>query len=180
MYTCRECERAINQGTEICPYCGADLTAAPPGTEVEGGKRNLTGVLIRLGLIGVALWVFLWFSLPRESGETAARSEVVAIAALREIHAELRSHAESQGGVYPDSLESLGERIRAPAQSALRQGYSVIYAPGPAAEDGRARSFTLEARPGNYGYSSFFADESGVLRATPENRPATAQDPPIR
>ena len=32
MYTCRECERPINQATEICPYCGADLTE-PIGLE---------------------------------------------------------------------------------------------------------------------------------------------------
>ena len=30
MYICRECENEINQGTEICPHCGADLTAQFP------------------------------------------------------------------------------------------------------------------------------------------------------
>jgi len=32
-------------------------------------------------------------------------------------------------------------------------------------------------RAGNYGYRNFYADETGVIRATRENRPATPQDP---
>ena len=27
MYTCRECERELNQATEVCPYCGTDLSS---------------------------------------------------------------------------------------------------------------------------------------------------------
>ena len=35
MYTCRECENEINQATELCLHCGADLTALIGGR----GKR---------------------------------------------------------------------------------------------------------------------------------------------
>ncbi len=51
------------------------------------------------------------------------------------------------------------------------------YTPGPAGADGRVHNYILLARPGNYGYRNFYTDESGVLRATRENRAATAQDP---
>jgi len=182
MYTCRECERPINQATELCPYCGADLTeSALPPAEQPPEKRNLPGVLLRWGVLLAALWGFLWFVLPERVGSpgaTAAQAEAQAIAALREIGAALDAHAEAQGG-YPASLEILGDRARKPAQTAQSEGYVLHYTPGPPAADRAVRSYTLLARPGYYGHRSFYADETGTLRATRENRPATAQDPPI-
>jgi hypothetical protein len=49
--------------------------------------------------------------------------------------------------------------------------------PDPA---GRIKAYTLIARPQHFGKDetrSFFTDESGALRATPENRVPTIQDP---
>ncbi len=69
--------------------------------------------------------------------------------------------------------------MRVPAQNAQSEGYQLQYTPGPASSDGLVHNYVLLARPGNYGYSNFYTDETGVLRATRENRPATAQDPPI-
>src|SRR2546426_1112507 len=99
MYTCRECERPINQATEICPYCGADLT------------------------------------------------------------------------------EPIGPEAEEPAKKALSKVSRVKSPPAPTGFAGGVRNYFLLARPGNYGYRNFYPDESGVLRATRENRPATAQDP---
>jgi len=42
----------------------------------------------------------------------------------------------------------------------------------------RRSTLDFTALSGNYGYRGFYTDETGVLRATRENRPATAQDPP--
>ena len=57
--------------------------------------------------------------------------------------------------------------------------WGVACARRPAGPGGRVHNFVLLARPGNYGYRNFYLDETGVLRATQENRPATAQDPPL-
>jgi type II secretory pathway pseudopilin PulG len=182
MYTCRECEHPINQATEICPYCGADLTE-PIGLEAEepAKKRTVSSILMRwavlLAILSAALWGFLWFVLPEQSGDPAMRAEERAVEALREVRAALSAYAEAQGGAYPASLEALGDRARGPAQKALSEGYKMEYTPAPTGSDGRVRNYILLARPGNYGYRNFYADESGVLRATRENRPATAQDP---
>ena len=184
MYTCRECEREVNQATEICPYCGADLTEAGlPQSPGPAKKRTLASALVRWGALLVALsatlWGFLWYILPERAGNPAARAEARAVEALAEVHTALAAYAAAQGGSFPSSLEALGDRARAPAQKAMSEGYQVQYTAGPPGSDGMVHSYVLLARPGNYGYFNFYTDETGVLRATPENRPATPQDPPI-
>ncbi len=184
MFTCRECEREINQATEICPYCGADLTEAGlPQSAEPAGKPSLASALLRWGVLLVALsaalWGFLWYILPERSGNPAARAEASAMEALAEVRAVLSAYAAAQGGGYPASLEVLGDRARAPAQKALSEGYQLQYTPGPAGSDAVVHNYVLLARPRNYGYRNFYLDETGILRATQENRPASAQDPPI-
>src|SRR6202790_5722447 len=39
MYSGRECENEINQATELCPHCGADLTS--PFFQAEDGIRDI-------------------------------------------------------------------------------------------------------------------------------------------
>ena len=187
MYTCRECEREVNQATEICPYCGADLTdAGLPQSAEPAKKRSLASILLRWGILllalSVALWGFLWYILPERAGPrlAAARAEGQAMEALIEVRAALLDYAAAQGGSYPASLEVLGDRARGPAQKALSEGYRVQYTAGPVGSDGVVRNYVLLARPGNYGYRNFYMDETGVLRATPENRLATAQDSPVQ
>jgi len=183
MYTCRECEREINQATEICPYCGADLTV--PGLEAQEPvkKRSLASILLIWSVlavsIGAGLWGFVRYILPGPKGDAALRAEMQAVEALTEMRAALAAYAGAQGGTYPVSLEALGDRARAPAQKALSEGYQVQYIPGPVGPGGAVHNYVLLARPGNYGYRSFYTDETGVLRATWENRAATAQDLPI-
>jgi hypothetical protein len=184
MYTCRECERVINQATEICPYCGADLTTvAGPEAEEPPKKRSLTSVLliwtVLASSIAVCLWTFVHYVLPGPKGSAALRAENQAVESLLELRAALNAYAGAQRGSYPASLEALGDRARAPAQKALSEGYQLQYTPGPAGPDGAAHSYVLLARPGNYGYRAFYTDETGILRATRESRAATAQDPPI-
>jgi hypothetical protein len=182
MYTCRECEREINQATEICPYCGADLSAPVEG-ENERKQRKPIQIVLRwvvlLGALGTVLWGFLWYILPARNGSPALEAETRATAALTELRAALSNYAEAQGGAYPISLEPLGDRARLPAQHALSLGYQLQYTPGPIGADGLVRTYVLLARPGNFGYRNFYTDETGVLRATKENRAATLQDPSV-
>ena len=182
MYTCRACEREINAASEICPYCGEDLTAVPAGAATET-KKNPTFLkrMIRWALVLGTLCGFLWYVLflPERAGNPAARAERQAIASLQEIHRALRSYADAQGGRYPQAIDALGQGVQRAAQQAQSEGYQVEYVPGESGEGGSISHFALLARPRNYGYRSFYTDESGVLRATQENREATAKDPPI-
>jgi len=184
MYTCRECDQPINPASELCPYCGADLTAeAAPGPEAPAKKPNPLLMALRWTVLLAAMWAFLWFVLPERKGNATAQAEARAIELLRETRAALSAYAEAQGGSFPPSLEALPpeshERVRLAAQNALREGYELFYTPEPPNADGRVTSFALRARAGHYGYRNFFTDETGTLRATRENRQATIQDPSI-
>jgi hypothetical protein len=182
MYTCRECERPINQATELCPYCGADLTMPPELAALEGKKRGPLGAVLRWGVLLAALWGFLWFVLPERSGDAAEQAETRAIEMLQQGHRALAAYGETQGS-FPPSLEALprdaSSAMRQAAQRALGLGYELHYTPSAPGPDGRVQTFALRARAGLHGYRNFFVDQTGVLRATKESRPATADDPPI-
>jgi hypothetical protein len=184
MYTCRECEREINQASEICPYCGTDLTVPVEGESAAPAKPRTTAqILLRwtllLGSLTALLWAFLWYILPARHGDPAADAEARATSALAEVRAALASYAGAQGGAFPVSLEPLADRARIPAQSAQSAGYQLLYTPGPVGADGLVRTYVLLARAGNFGYRNYYTDETGVLRATREDRAATSQDPVV-
>ena len=180
MYTCRECENEINQGTEICPQCGADLTVPVPGADAPAPKPKLRKILIRWGvLLGVllgAIWSFLWFVVPERQGNPTAQAEARAVESLREVRATLRDYAASQNGAYPRDLDALGEPVRNAAQLAQSVNYQIQYTPGQVEADGLIRTYVLQARAGNYGFRNFYTDDGGSIRVTRENRAATSQD----
>jgi hypothetical protein len=183
MYTCRECETDINQATEICPHCGADLTSLPVGADTPTAKPSLQKILLRWGvLLGVllaAIWSFLWFVVPERQGNPTAAAEGRAVQSVLEVRAALSDYASAEGGAFPRQFDVLGDTARAAAQRSQSANYQMQYTPGPVEADGRIHTYALQAKAGNYGFRSFYTDESGVLRATRENRAATAQDPPF-
>ena len=184
MVTCRECEYEVNQATEVCPHCGADLTSVADEGSTAAKKPTVGKILLRWGmLLGVllaAMWSFLWFVVTPRTGNITAEAEGHAVAAIDSVNAELRSYAEARGGMYPSNLEQLGPDVRQAAQLAQSEGYQLEYAPAPAEADGAIHNYSLQARAGNYGYRSFYVDISGIVRGTKENREASSADPPIR
>ncbi|MGA7915969.1 MAG: hypothetical protein WCA00_12090 [Candidatus Acidiferrales bacterium] len=183
MYSCPECERAINQASEVCPYCGADQKALADAESILAGKPAAKKSAKRIILVCVVLlailWVTAWFAVPwkisgsKTEAETRARDAMVAIQqAINAYQASERS--------FPPSLESLGEAVRSAAQRAQSSRYVLQYTPGRPDAESRIATYSLTARPGNFGYWSYYTDETGVLRATREDRAATVQDPPIK
>ncbi len=176
MYTCRECEQPINQASEVCPYCGADLAAEEAAGPAEGVLWKRVTVW---GAMILAMWAFLWFILPERATDAAGEAESRGLAALAEAGKALAAHHDAHGS-FPGSLEGLApaalDRLREAAQRAQSLGYRLEYTPGPPADDGHVHTFTLLARPGNYSYRNFFGNESGAVRWTRENRPANALD----
>ena len=120
-----------------------------------------------------------WFAVPWHMSGSKSESEAHARDAIATIQAALASY-ESAEAAFPSSLEALGDTARVAAQKAQLGHYTLQYAPGKPDADGRVTSYTLIARPGNFGFRSYYTDESGVLRATAEDRPATVQDAPIQ
>jgi hypothetical protein len=171
----------VNQGSELCPYCGADLTL-PPTDAAAGPKKkraNLPRTITLWGLMVAALWGILWVAVPMRFSNPAKQSETRALESMANLRVALHDYAAAQGA-YPPSLEPIGEPARAAAQWAQSGGYSLQYIPGGAAPDGRILNYSLSARAGNYGFRNFFSDDSAVVRATREDRAATIQDPAIK
>jgi len=72
-----------------------------------------------------------------------------------------------------------GERRGATTMGAA---YTFTYTPGPLNSVGEITTYTLTAVPSDAGCTDWnrnFTEETGLIRWTHENRPATAQDPPI-
>ena len=181
MYTCRECENEINQATELCPHCGADLTEAIEGVAPLKPRPTTGKILLRWGvLLGVllaAIWSFLWFIVPERQGNPTVLAEARAAQSLRDARAALTDFASAEGGAYPRQIETVGERARLAAQLAQSVNYQIQYTPGPVEADGTIRTFALQARAGNYGFRNFYLDDTGILRATKDGRAANSGDP---
>lgn len=180
MYVCPYCDTEINTSTEICPHCGADLSASgQPAAPTP--PKPLRSILLRwgilLGIIGISLWGFLWYVMPAQHTDAAREAEARVVNAMNGLHAALMSYSAAQpGGSFPNSLEPLGAPARDALQFAQSEGYSIQYSPAAPGADGAIRTYVLQARPGNFGYESFYSDESGRLHVTRENRAATSQD----
>jgi len=137
--------------------------------------RRLLILLAFAALIG-SVWAFLLYIVPDRQAASRKQAETQAAASLYEIGRQLAAYADATGGEYPASLDALGEKEWPAAQAARREGYNLSYSSSE--EQGRIRHYVLLAQPQRYGFRSFYLDESGVLRATRDNRPATADDPP--
>jgi hypothetical protein len=182
MFNCPECDAEINTASDVCPYCGAASaggSAAASANSTEGAKTRKT-TLRQLMIYAAVLawtWGLLWLAFPMHQANRTSNTEGQARKSIEQVQAVLASYAGAQGH-YPESLESVGGAARAAVQSAQTAGYQLQYAPGVASADGRVHGYTLTARSGYYGFRNFYTDETGILRATQENRAATPQDAP--
>ncbi len=179
MFTCPECETPINLASPVCPHCGAEVpgSAEPSGaTSGVPSKKTRLRPLIFWAMVLIVTWGLLWLALPLHQAGHGAAAETTARESLGNLQSLLSAYAAAQGH-YPDSLETLGAQARQAAQEAKGAGYQLQYIPGEAAADGRIHSYSLLARPEYYGSKNLYADQTGVLRSTSENRPATPQDP---
>lgn len=179
MFTCPGCERTINPASEVCPYCGADLVPEP--LVIARRKAQYKGLVMTLVaavvLVG-AIWAMVWLVLPKPDVPSHAEAEASAVGALRQLASTLAAY-KGQEGTFPGTIEQVSNQAMPAFSMAHREGYSLLYRPGPIGNDGSIHSFVLLARPEYYGYSNFYMDQTGVIRSTQENREATVHDSPI-
>jgi hypothetical protein len=181
---CWSCLVMIDPGVKVCPFCGADQTPPPEVVVFEQGKpRNLASVFLRWIIVTVAISCslagLLWYA-RREHGKNLwEQEETTASKALRDTRTALSQYALTSGDHYPSALGKLGDRAAQPLQEARNESYELIYTPKSSKKDGTITGFELWANPEKPNHRSFYIDESGVLRATQENRPASDKDPPI-
>jgi hypothetical protein len=176
MYVCRKCQQPINSASEVCPYCGAEQsTPAVDAAPKAAKKRNATRFAMMFIVAIAGIWGIIWFATPMRMENPQPVAEQAAMHSVRTLQQELSTYANG-AGTFPQALETLGEPAREAAREAMTGGYSLRYTPGQADAGGAVHTYGLVALPRNYGYRSYFTDQTGVIRATQENRAATAQD----
>ena len=125
-------------------------------------------------------------------------NDISAIASLRTINRAEAEYAQAYKAGYSSSLVALGPPAgrRRPSASASglideflasgkRRGYIFTYLPTPRDPAGRITTYTLIGRPVEFGVwegtgnHNYLSDQSGVIRETSEDRPATVSDPAI-
>jgi len=136
----------------------------------------------------------------RHSEEMGIR--LVGTSMLRKLNTELVTYSATYGRGFPDRLDRcsppragqpdidhadlLDKDLFDPSKGAttnsfVKDGYRFTYTPGPD-RFGEITSYTISARPLPYARSvsvlSYYTDESAVIRATPDDRAATRDDPP--
>ncbi|HEV2615264.1 MAG TPA: zinc ribbon domain-containing protein [Candidatus Acidoferrales bacterium] len=177
MYVCKNCEQPINSASALCPYCGASQSEPGAGEAPKPAKKRSAARLpIAIAIVVLGIWGIIWFALPLRFQNPRPAAEKSAITSLRAVQKDLAAY-QNGAGSFPPTLEALGEPAVQAAQEAMSGGYALRYAPGQIDADGGAHGYSLLAVPRNYGYRSFYTDQTGVVRATRDSRPATAQDP---
>jgi hypothetical protein len=180
MNICPECQQVIDQASDLCPGCGAHLTA--PATDEFAEAKKKSGFLsatVLWSVIVTILWAIAWFAVPWHLAGSKPAAELRARETLSALQEELAAYEASEGS-YPRSLEALGDRARQATQAAQSARYTLRYKSGNPDVNGRINSFTLVARAGNFGFLNFYTDQTRVFRATLEDRPATDQDPLLK
>src|ERR1700682_6173574 len=116
MYKCPECETEINQASEICPHCRADLAGlAPVLLAAEPVPKRTTFPIILISVVALAiiagtLYLFIWYVLPSRTGANSpGEAEGRAIRSLRAFQQVLDAYAKDEAGRYPSSPEVWGQ-----------------------------------------------------------------------
>lgn len=186
MSSCWSCLAILEQGATVCPFCGADPTrpvqfADPvlqplvtPTHVVQKWKLVIAVIAVFVGSLGGMLWHYFG----EDSINPASQAAEVTAKSLRELREALSTYALVTRDTYPATLNALGDHASLPLQTALIAGYRLEYIPKSPPGEAVSRGFVILARPETTGFLNLRIDESGVVRATEENRPATEWDPP--
>jgi hypothetical protein len=137
------------------------------------------GAIARLLFLVVLVVVGLNYMEGALTGSKEASPEGYAISGVRTLVTSQFTYWQTVGsGTYADSLDLLyaSNLIDSVLASGTKDGYIFTVSTG-AGND----SFAIYATPITYetGTRSFFSDESGFIRYTAEERPATVDDKPL-
>ena len=152
---------------------------SPVALAASGALRGF-GALIFVALTSLPI--------PNLLADRVHRNQLQAVAALETIHQAQATYASQHSQKFAASLAELGPGgdtaiIDEQLAQGISRGYQITLAARPLNEEENFQAgYALHARPLTYkktGEKSYFMDESGVICSTDEDRPATADDPPV-
>lgn len=187
MANCWSCTVIIKQDEKVCPFCAADQTKPvefvnphlPQPRSMKSTFRDWGVPILVIVAASAIVSAIYWHSFGEPAVTPAAQATGVAAKSLRDLREALSIYALSAKDSYPTVLASLGNRVSLPMQEALGAGYRVEYSPKSTSAEIAPRGFVILARPEKNDCPNLYIDETGVVRATQENRSATAKDPPL-
>jgi len=153
-----------------------------------------TDIFRRALYVGFPLLLWAAIAIPNLFRSRIAARGASAVGMMRTINTNEITYASTYTSGYSPTLGALGPPPAGSAPSALaaglidevlasgvKTGYRFDYKPGPV-EHGRIQTYTVTARPIKYGCpgkGSYYSDQTGEIRVTTEDRPASAQDEPL-
>ena len=179
----------------------AVLVASAIGTYYSLGRKPKDWRILMGGFFKSFIYLFIFayvvalFISPFDVHSRVHGNQSSAAGSVRIIYPAQITYSSTYNQGYAPKLEWLGPReersVPTPERAGLidsvlaageKAGYRFTLTPGLPDEEGKITSYTLSAQPITYkltGCRSFFNDETGVIRATDEDRAATADDPPM-
>jgi prepilin-type N-terminal cleavage/methylation domain-containing protein len=149
--------------------------------------------LIELLIVVTIILIIAAIAIPNLMRSKIQANETAAVGALKALTESALLYSNSYGG-FPHAISDLGpttggtaptstsaDLIDAVLASGIKSGYRFAYAPGVTDPTGNVLSYAITATPvsvGSTGQRSFFTDQSGTIRATP-NGTADVSSPPI-
>ncbi len=150
---------------------------APIGSPGRGGAI-LAIVVVVVAIVGLGA-----VSVRTLLKDRRDQNERTAIQTIRTLNTALYKHRQAKPDNYPKSLRELTEvepLLKCGEAACLKSGYRFQYELLP--PNNMGPRYVIQVRPNEYqgtGEQSFYSDESGVIRATSDNRPASAGDGPV-
>jgi hypothetical protein len=171
----------------VCPFCGADQTRPVPMVDPDLRPpvtatriiREYKYLIVVVLILAVSVAGILWRNYREPYISPASQAAGVAAKSLTELREALTAYALATRGTYPTTLKSLGDRASLPMEAARSAGYRIEYSPTSSPSEAVVRGFVVLARPEKSDFLNLRVDESGLVRATKKNRPATEQDSPF-
>ena len=147
------------------------------------GRPGRSGAIFAIVVVGAEIGGLGAVSVRTLLKDRRDQNERTAIQTIRAINTALYQHRQARADSYPKSLNDLADveaLMKCGEPECLKSGYRYKYELLPPTNMGPR--YVIQVRPNkfeNTGVQSFYSDESGVIRATPEDRPASAVDGPV-
>ena len=165
------------------------------GREPKDWRILVGGIFKSVIYFFLAAYIVAVITMPSFGRPRIQANQASAVGSLRTINTAQITYFSMYNQGYAAKLEWLGPReersLPTPERAGLidsvlaageRYGYQLTFTSGPPDKEGKITSYTLSAQPITYkdtGCRGYFTDQTGVIRATEEDRAATADDPPM-
>jgi type IV pilus assembly protein PilA len=156
-------------------------------------RRQKGFSLIELLIVVTIILIISAIAIPNLMRSKMQANETAAVGALKALTESAVMYSNNYGG-FPHSIANLGPSVGAPSTSSaaadlidsglatgIKSGYKFNFAVIAADAAGNVVSYAITAvpvTPGSTGVRSFYTDESGTIRVSP-NGTADSSSPPI-